>query len=480
MLLTKMMVMPLIGSILVGLMNEKRAKDIGLIVSIMTLWLGIWMGIKYNNGIDGFQFVEEYKWMEEKEIKLGIDGLGYTLILLSLFLMPVCILSSYESVKKMEKEFIISILVLETLLILSFSALDIIVFYISFESTLIPMFIIIGVWGGREEKVKAAYYMFMYTLIGSLLMLIGIFVIYYKSGTTSYESLHWLNIEEILGENVSKWVWLGLFASFGVKIPMVPFHLWLPKAHVEASVAGSVILGGIMLKLGGFGFIRYSLGLFPETSVYFMPWIYLLGILGVVYVSLTTLRQIDFKRVIAYSSVSHMGIVVLGLFSNNTIGIEGGIYLMLAHGITTSGLFICVTYIYERFHTRIIKYYRGLNVTMPLFCLSFGILSFSNLGLPLTCNFVGEVLSMLGIYQTNGLVGLLASTSVVFSAGYSLYLYNRIAFGEVSKYLGDSGRDLSRREWYVLVPFLILVFVMGIYPQGILNMLHSSVWYYTL
>lgn len=475
---------PVIGIIIISalpsqhLRKEKHKdidKEIALITSLVTLWISIIIWINFDNGNPEFQMVKTLNWMplSGTTFTIGIDGISLLFILLTTLLIPICVLSSWKSVKHLTKEFLISLLVLETLLIVVFIVLDIISFYIFFESTLIPMILIITVWGSRKEKIQAAYYLFIYTLAGSVLMLLGIFYLYYEIGTTDYQVL----LNASINENVQKWLWLAFFASFAVKIPMIPFHIWLPQAHTEAHLSGSIALAGILLKLGGYGFLRYSLPLFPDASIYFTPIIFLLSGIAIIYASLTTLRQIDLKRIIAYSSVSHMGLVTLAIFTRNVIGIEASIFLMVAHGITSSALFICVTVLYDKFHSRIIKYYRGIAITMPLFAIIFSIFSLANLGLPLTANFIGEFLVLITTYQINPFIALVATTGVIFSAAYSLFLYNRVSFGTVSPYIAYSSnnRDIERREFYVFLPLIFLVFFLGIYPNILLNPLHASV-----
>ena len=473
---------PIIGiAIIMGLPSQDKKnpsyldKEVALIVSLITFWISIWVWIKFDNGNPDFQMVQKLDWMplSGTSFILGIDGISLFFILLTTLLIPVCILSSWESVKHMTKEFVISLLLLESLLIIVFLVLDLISFYIFFEGTLIPMILIIAVWGSRKEKVQATYYLFIYTLIGSVFMLLGIFYIYYEIGTTDYQVL----LNSIIPDSTQKWLWLAFFASFAVKIPMVPFHIWLPQAHTEAHLSGSIALAGILLTLGGYGFLRFSLPLFPSASVYFTPLIFVLSSIAIIYASLTTLRQIDLKRIIAYSSVSHMGLVTLAIFTLQHIGIEASIFLMLAHGITSSALFICVTVLYDKFHSRIIKYYRGIATTMPLFAIIFSVFSLANLGLPLTANFVGEFLVLLSTYQINSFIAFLATTGVIFSAAYSLFLYNRVCFGSVSPYIAYSpeNRDIGRREFYVFIPLVFLVIFLGVYPDLILNPLHISV-----
>jgi NADH-ubiquinone oxidoreductase chain 4 len=335
------------------------------------------------------------------------------------------------------------------------------------------MFLIIGVWGAREQKITAAYYFFFYTLVGSILMLISILYIYKITGTTDYLTILQYKFDPF-AQNL---IFLAFFSSFAVKIPKFPFHIWLPLAHVEAPLAGSILLAGVLTKLGSYGFIRYSLPLLPDACIYFTPLIFTLSILGVIYASLTTLRQIDLKRIIAYSSVSHMAVVMLGIFSINLIGIEGSIFLQIAHGLVSSALFIIVTILYDRHHPRIIKYYRGVTITMPIFSFIFLFFSLANIGLPLSCNFIGEFLSFLGVYNVSPIVTILSASGMILSACYALFLYNRISFGALSLYITDTleNRDVTRREFYILFPLMVLTLLLGIYPNVILSTLHPCI-----
>ena len=350
-----------------------------------------------------------------------------------------------------------------------FVTLDLLLFYIFFEGILIPMFLLIGIWGSREEKVRASFYFFFYTLLGSVFMLLGIFQLYNQVGTTDYLVL--LNVD--LPERTQLWIFIGFFLSLAVKIPKVPFHIWLPQAHVEAPVAGSVILAGVLLKLGGYGFLRFSWPLLPAAAEYLAPAIILLGAIAIVYGSLTTCRQVDFKRLIAYSSVAHMGLVSIGLFSHTMEGLVAAVFLMLAHGIVSSSLFIAVTLLYERHHTRLVKYYRGITLSMPVFALIMMILTLTNMAIPLSCNFVGEFFSLLAAFEYGLGMGILAATGMVLSAAYSLYLYNRICFGAASNFL-LLPRDLNRRETFTFVPLLILILLMGLWPSVIITPVNEA------
>lgn len=485
---------PLIGTFIVlimpfGTKEEKRqGKQIALLTSILTFIESIRLWLLFDYNTPQFQFTISFNWLNYipfthsdhgSSIIFGVDGISIVFILLTTLLIPICLLASWDSVKHLNKAYLICFLGLEILLIGVFTVLDIFGFYILFEGVLIPMYLIIGVWGSKsapEQKVTAAYYFFFYTLIGSVLMLIGILYLYSISGTTDYLTLLGYEIEE----KAQMYLFLAFFASLAVKIPKFPFHIWLPQAHVEAPVAGSVILAGILIKLGGYGFIRYTIPLLPEASKYFTPFVFTLAILAVIYASLTTLRQTDLKRIIAYSSVSHMGIVTLGIFTLSPIGIMGSIFLQLAHGLVSSALFIVVTILYDRHHTRLVKYYRGIAVTMPIYATIFLFFTLANIAVPLSCNFVGEFLCLLAAYQVNTIIGILASLGIVLSACYALFLFNRVCFGEFSAYLSHSAhytetRDLNRREWLVLLPLILLTLILGVFPNLIMDILHSSV-----
>ena len=395
-------------------------------------------------------------------------------ILLTAFIFPICVLVSQDYIKTGIKKFYWSLLSIEVLLFGVFTILDLLGFYVIYEGILIPMVLIIGIWGARKEKITAAYYFFFYTLVGSILMLMAIIYIYNLTGTTDYLQL--LGISNF-NPDVQNWLFLAFFASFAVKIPKFPFHVWLPLAHVEAPLAGSILLAGILIKLGSYGIMRFSLPLFPDASVYFAPLVNTLAVLAIIYASLTTMRQTDLKRIIAYSSVSHMGVVMLGIFSLTTIGLEGSIVLQVAHGLVASGLFIVVTLLYERHHSRIIKYYRGLAITMPIYSTIFVILTLANIGVPLTSNFIGEFLSLYGIFEKNYWLGVLGSLGMVLSACYALFLLNRVIYANLSPYVQSSpfNRDLNRREFLILLPLVLLTLVLGIWPNYILGKVHHSV-----
>lgn len=352
-----------------------------------------------------------------------------------------------------------------------FVMLDLLLFYAFFESVLIPMFVIIGIWGSRERKIRAAYQFFIYTLFGSVLMLLAILVIYFQTGTTDVLAL----FSTSFSEKRQMLLWLAFFASFAVKVPMMPVHIWLPEAHVEAPTAGSVVLAGVLLKLGTYGFLRFSIPMFPIASLYFSPLIYTMSVIAIVYASLTTLRQIDLKKIIAYSSVAHMNYVTLGLFSLNVQGIEGSILLMLSHGFVSSALFLCIGTMYDRTHTRLIKYYGGVAQTMPIFSFFLFFFTLGNISLPGTSSFVGEILILLGVFQTNTLIGLIATSGMIFGTAYSIWLFNRVCFGNLKPNFFGCFVDLNRRETYMFVPFFFCVLWMGLYPDIFLVSMHASV-----
>lgn len=440
--------------------------------SLFSLILSIFLWTSFDNSTAKFQFMQHFDWLPSLNISftLGIDGISLFFVLLTTFLFPLCILHSW-SIKTSVKEYMICFLLMESLLIVVFTVLDVLLFYVFFESVLIPMFIIVGVWGSRERKIRAAYMLFLYTLLGSVLMLLAILYIYFLVGTTDYQTLLSFDFDH----DLQKWLWLAFFASFAVKIPMLPFHIWLPEAHVEAPTAGSVILAGILLKLGSYGFIRFSMPLFPIANTYFTPLIYTLSVMAIVYASLTAIRQTDMKRIIAYSSVGHMNLVLVGLFSLNMQGVEGSLLLMLGHGIVSSALFLCVGVLYDRHHTRLVKYYSGVAHTMPIFTIIFMIFTMANIGFPGTCNFVGEFLCLVGVFQSNVLISALSATGMVLGGGYALWLFNRITFGNLKMQYIKQFSDVNRREFVIFVPLIIITFLMGIYPDIFFEPMHVSV-----
>jgi NADH-quinone oxidoreductase subunit M len=401
---------------------------------------------------------------------MGVDGISMLFVILTTFLMPLCILASWEAIQKRVKAYMIAFLLLETLMIGVFCALDIVLFYVFFEAGLIPMFIIIGVWGGKR-RVYASFKFFLYTLLGSVLMLLAIMAMYWQSGTTDITEL----LRHDFPVSMQTWLWLAFFASFAVKMPMWPVHTWLPDAHVEAPTAGSVILAGILLKMGGYGFLRFSLPMFPDASAYFAPFVFTLSVVAIIYTSLVALMQEDMKKLIAYSSVAHMGFVTMGIFAMNQEGIQGSIFQMLSHGLVSGALFLCVGVIYDRMHTREIDAYGGLVNNMPKYAVAFLIFTMANVGLPGTSGFIGEFLTMLGVFRVNTWVAFFAATGVILSAAYALWLYRRIIFGQLTKDSLKSLLDLSPREKAILYPLVVLVIFFGVYPAPVFDATAQSV-----
>ncbi len=424
-----------------------------------------------------FQFSINLNWFQNYssylnwgKVHFSIDGISLFFIGLSILLIPICLLVSWESIEKFNKEFILSLFLILIVLVGVFTTLDILMFYILFEATLIPMFLLIGIWGSREEKVKAAFYFFFYTLIGSLLMLISIFKLYSVIGSTNYQGI--LNLE--IPSYLQFWFFIGFTLSLAVKIPMIPVHIWLPQAHVEAPLAGSVLLAGILLKLGGYGFIRFIFPLFPIASEYFSPIMILISLVAIIYGGLTTCRQSDMKRLIAYSSVAHMGLVTLAIFTHSVEGLFASLVMMIAHGLVSSGLFMTSGILYIRFHSRIIKYFKGLTTVMPLLSSITFILILSNIGFPLTFNFIAEFFSILAAFNYSWLIGVLSCLGALISTIYALYFYNRIYFGVINSYLKNA-REISYFEFSSFVPLIILTLFLGIYPNYIFKfMLLSS------
>lgn len=475
-ILSSLLLLPLLGVVIIlciPTQNKMAIKSVGLAISCLVFILSLFLWIQFDSSTASFQFTESYElpYGPNIHLTLGIDGISLFFIILTTFLSPVCLLVGWASVQQYIREYVIAFLILETFMLAVFSILDVLLFYIFFESVLIPMFIIIGVWGSRERKIRAAYQFFLYTLVGSVAMLLAILFIYFQTGTTDLTVL--LTTEFSSQRQII--LWLAFFASFAVKVPMIPVHIWLPEAHVEAPTAGSVILAGILLKLGTYGFLRFSIPLFPIATIYFTPWIYTLSVLGIVYASLTTLRQIDLKKIIAYSSVAHMGYVTLGLFSLNTQGIEGSILLMLSHGLVASALFLTVGVLYDRHKTRLLKYYGGCVQTMPLFSFFFLLFTLGNISLPGTSSFPGELLVLAGCFQTNTFITVVATTGMILGAAYSLWLINRVIFGNFKTHYISNFSDISRREFFIFLPFAVGILWMGIYPESFLDPMHASV-----
>lgn len=468
--------LPLVGMILLFFIpntNPDLQKNVGLSTSLLTFLLSLQLWLKFDMSTPKYQFVEKFFSVpySNMHIYVGVDGISLFFILLTTFLIPVCLLASWDSIKIYIREYSIAFLFLESVLICVFTVLDVLFFYIFFEAVLIPMFLIVGIWGSRERKIRAAYQFFIYTLVGSVLMLLAILYIYAQTGTTDVQVLTTITFDY----HTQIILFLAFFASLAVKVPMVPAHIWLPEAHSEAPTAGSVILAGVLLKMGGYGFLRFSIPMFPDASVYFTPLIYTLSVIAVIYTSLTTLRQVDLKRIIAYSSVAHMGFVTIGMFTLNIQGIEGSMMLMLSHGIVSSALFLCVGVIYDRHKTRIIKYYSGLTVKMPVFSSIFLFFIMANMGLPGTSSFVSEFLVLVGAFKSNVFITTLATTGVIWGAGYSIWLYNRVAFGNIRTSHISIFQDVDRREFMVFAPCIFLSLLMGLYPEIFLNAMHVSI-----
>lgn len=470
-MLLSLTILPSIGALVLCLTpstNRSFIRNFSLFWSLLIFNLSIILFCFFDPANTQFQMCEEISWIQFSNLKvtLGVDGLSLLLVLLTAFLIPICILLSWNfSIEANVKKYNIAFLVLETILFGVFFSLDVMLFYLFFEAVLIPMYFIIGVYGSRKRRIRASYMLFLYTLFSSIFMFLAILYIYFTCGTTDFQTLKTIQLDTF----VERCCWFAFFLSFAVKMPLIPFHIWLPEAHCEAPTAGSVILAGILLKLGGFGFLRFSIGLFPESSAFFTPLIYAISVFGVVYASITTLQQIDLKKIIAYSSVGHMGLVTIGLFSGNSQGILGAILLMISHGVVSGALFLCIGILYERHHTRIVRYYSGLIHTMPLFAVSFIIFSLANLGLPGTSSFIGEFLIIAGSFETNSWVALLCGTGMVLGAGYSLWLLNRLLFGNSKNIAVAHLRDLTRLEFYILLPFILLTFILGVYPEFIVN-----------
>ena len=401
---------------------------------------------------------------------MGVDGISVLFVVLSGFLMPFCVLASWETVKDRLKAYMIAFLLLEVAVVGVFCALDAVLFYVFFEGSLIPMFIIIGVWGG-PRRVYASLKFFLYTFLGSVLMLVAIMVMYWQAGTLDIPTL----LHYKFPAHMQFWLWFAFFASFAVKLPMWPVHTWLPDAHVEAPTAGSVILAGILLKLGGYGFIRFSLPMFPVASADLAPFVFTLSLIAIIYTSLVALVQEDMKKLIAYSSVAHMGYVTMGIFAANEQGIEGAIYQMLSHGIVSAALFLCVGVIYDRMHTREIAAFGGLANNMPKYAVAFMVFTMANIALPGTSGFLGEFLTLIGVFQVNSWVAVIATTGVILSASYALYLYRRVIFGKLDKESLKTLLDLSPREKFILYPMIILTVFFGFYPTPILNTTAAAV-----
>jgi NADH-quinone oxidoreductase subunit M len=469
--LSGLLILPLIGSALILFVRGEdeaalsNIRYIALLTTLVTFLLSLVAWWQFDPANSAFQLVEQASWVSSSiTFKLGVDGYSLPFVLLTTFLMPFCILASWRSIERRVREYMVAFLILETLMIGVFVSLDLVLFYLFFEGGLIPMFLIIGVWGG-ERRIYASFKFFLYTLLGSVLLLIAVMAMWKTAGTTDIAAL----LTYHFAPSLQKWLWLAFFASFAVKMPMWPVHTWLPDAHVEAPTAGSVILAGILLKMGGYGFIRFSLPMFPDASHDFAPLIYALSIIAIIYTSLVALMQEDMKKLIAYSSVAHMGFVTMGLFSMTAQGIEGAMFLMVSHGLVSGALFLCVGVVYDRMHTRQIAAYGGLVHRMPLYAAAFMVFTLANIGLPGTSGFVGEFLSLLGTFRANGWVAFFATFGTILSAAYALWLYRKIIFGKLVKPELMGMLDLSPREMWVMAPLVALVIFYGVRPGVILD-----------
>ncbi|MFN3827589.1 MAG: NADH-quinone oxidoreductase subunit M [Micavibrio sp.] len=477
-ILSLMTFLPLVGAVFVMMIRgdealvARNARFAALYASIFTFVLSLFMMVKFEAGSAEFQFVEKNMWFKELGIgyHMGVDGISLFFVVLSAFLTPVCILASWKSIEHRVKEYMIAFLVLETFMIGTFCALDTVLFYVFFEAVLIPMFLIIGIWGG-VRRVYSAFKLFLYTLLGSVLMLVAILTLYFQAGTTDIPTL----MANPVARDIQMWLWLACFASFAVKMPMWPVHTWLPDAHVEAPTAGSVILAGVLLKMGGYGFLRFSLPMFPEASAYFADMVFWLSVIAIIYTSLVALVQEDMKKMIAYSSVAHMGFVTLGIFTATVQGVEGGIFQMISHGIISGALFLCVGVVYDRLHTREIARYGGLVKNMPKYATVFMVMMLGSVGLPGTSGFVGEFLSLLGAFKVDTMVALFATTGVVLGAAYMLVLYRRVVFGPQVNADAAAMPDLDKREFLIFVPFVVLVIFLGVSPGYVMERISPSV-----
>jgi NADH-quinone oxidoreductase subunit M len=440
--------------------REEAAKWIAFATTLATLALSVLLVAQFDPSQKGFQFLEDVPWFAGIHYRMGVDGVSVLFVLLTAFLMPLCIMAGWRAIENRVLEYLVAFLVLETLMIGVFTALDIVVFYGFFEFGLIPMFLIIGVWGGKR-RVYAAYKFFLYTLLGSVLMLAAILVMWNTAGTTSIPEL--MAYKFPMAMQIP--LWLAFFASFAVKMPMWPVHTWLPDAHVEAPTAGSVILAGILLKMGGYGFLRFSLPMFPQASSYFTPLIFVLSVIAIVYTSLVAFRQTDMKKLIAYSSVAHMGFVTMGIFSGNAYGVQGALYQMISHGVISGALFLCVGVVYDRMHTREIAFYGGVVNRMPWYAAVFMLFTLGNVGLPGTSGFVGEILTMTGVYGASTWTALFAATGVILSAVYALTLYRNVVFGELRNPQLAAISDLNWREVIIFAPLMISTLALGLYPK---------------
>ncbi len=476
-ILTTILLLPLVGALLLALLRgsdeaaRRNARWIALWTTLITFGVSLELVWQFDPANSGFQFVEHRPWLSDKiTYYVGVDGLSLPFVILTTFLMPICILASWRSITVRVKEYMIAFLLLETLMIGVFCALDLVLFYLFFEGGLIPMFIIIGVWGG-PQRVYASFKFFLYTLLGSLLMLLAILAMYGQAGTTEIPTL----LKYHFPESLQVWLWFAFLASFAVKLPMWPVHTWLPDAHVEAPTAGSVVLAAILLKMGGYGFLRFLLPMFPAASVSYAPLMFTLGVLAIIYTSLVAFAQTDMKKLIAYSSVAHMGFVTLGVFSGTEQGAQGAVFQMISHGIVSGALFLSVGIIYDRIHTREIAAYGGLADRMPIYAFIFMVFTMANVGLPGTSGFIGEFLSLLGTFNANAAVAFLATLGIILSAMYALTLYRSVIFGKLEKASLAAISDMTAREIAIMAPLVILTVLLGFYPAPVFETASGAV-----
>jgi NADH-quinone oxidoreductase subunit M len=470
--------LPLVGAAFILIIRgeeadvARNARNVALWTSLITFAVSVLIWVNFERGVAGFQFEEKLAWLPDFNISyhLGVDGISMPFVLLTTLLTPICVLASWEAIQTRVHEYMIAFLVLETFMVGTFCALDLIVFYIFFEGVLIPMFLIIGVWGG-PRRVYSAFKFFLFTLAGSVLMLLAVLAVYFDAGTTDIPVL----MEHTFGADFQIWLWLAFFASFAVKVPMWPVHTWLPDAHVEAPTAGSVMLAGVLLKFGGYGFLRFSVPLFPLATDFFIPLIFTLSIVAVIYTSLVALAQEDMKKLIAYSSVAHMGFVTIGIFALNLQAVEGAVVQMISHGIVSAALFLCVGVVYDRMHSRSITAYGGLVERMPVYAAVFMVFMLASIGLPGTSGFIGEFMVMLGLFQVNTWAAALVALGMILGAAYMLWMYRRVVFGKLTKAALKEILDLDWREKAIFAPLILVVLWIGIYPTSFFEVIEPSV-----
>jgi len=468
--------LPLVGAVIIGCLNRDakgNARWIALWTTTITFLISLLIWINFDNMSGAFQFVEERDWLDIMKYKMGVDGISMLFVILTTFLLPLCVISSWVVIQDRVKEYMIAFLVLETLMIGVFCSLDLILFFVFFEGSLIPMFLIIGIWGG-PNRVYATFKFFLYTLLGSVLMLLAVLAMYWAANTTDIPTLM-ARSQEFFSPEMQWWLWLAFFASFAVKLPMWPVHTWLPDAHVEAPTAGSVVLAAILLKLGAYGFLRFSVPMFPLACQEFAPFMFGLSVIAIIYTSLVALAQTDLKKLIAYSSVAHMGFVTMGIFTFTTQGVEGAVFQMVSHGIVSAGLFLGVGVLYDRMHTHEISVFGGLVQRMPVYAALFMVFTMANLGLPGTSGFIGEFLTILAAFKVNTWVAFLATTGMITSAAYGLYVYKRVIFGVLVNPALKTIKDLSYREIAIMAPLVFLTLLLGIYPAPVLDVTAVSV-----